>query len=66
MKSPLDDIPARLVRRVAQENTPASQALFSIAACGRREWTITDWAAVLKELDESDETVSQYRALREV
>lgn len=66
MRNPLDDIPARLVRRVAQENTPASRALFDIAAGGRREWSITDWAAVLKELDKSDETVSQYRALREV
>jgi hypothetical protein len=50
----------RLVRRVAQEDSEASAALFHLAAFGRRDWTNQDWARLLAELDASDLTCAQW------
>lgn len=64
--NPLDNIPNRLVRRVVATASPAAEAIFTLAAGSRRGWNITDWAALLKELDNSEETVLEFRALREL
>lgn len=55
----------RLVRRVVATDSPAAEALFSIAARGRRDWTPGDWRVLLKTLDTCNDRVSDWLALNE-
>lgn len=55
----------RLVRRVVATDSPASEALFSIAARGRRDWTPADWRVLLKALDNCNDSVADWLALNE-
>lgn len=47
----LDAVKHRAVRRIAQEDSEASAALFHLAARDRASWTLADWNKLLAELD---------------
>ena len=49
-----------LVRRVAQREDETGEALFTLAAGDRTNWTPTEWQALLADLDADDRTVRQY------
>ena len=55
----------RLVRRVVATDSPAADALFTIAARGRRDWTPDAWRVLLKTLDNCNDRVSDWLALNE-
>lgn len=57
---PLAAYRSRLVRRVAATDTPASAALFNLAASGRKEWTPADWEIILWDIDHSTDTVAAF------
>lgn len=63
--TPLTKAGHRLVRRVAREDSPASAELFALAAAGRRDWTLETWARVLRDLDNCNDRVADWLALRE-
>jgi hypothetical protein len=51
----------RKVRRVVLEDGLHAQQLFDLAASARRDWTLTDWLVLLKELDKCEEQVESWR-----
>ena len=51
------------IRRVAQRSDDASEALFHLAAAGRKDWTGPEWEDVLSELDRCDDTVEDWLAI---
>lgn len=55
----------RKVRAVARETGPHADQLFALAAGQRKEWTRADWEDVLRSLDVCEDTVEDWRALRE-
>lgn len=62
--TPLQQAGHRLVRRVAREDSAASMELFNLAAAGRRDWTPETWARVLRGLDNCNDRVADWLALR--
>ena len=56
----LSTIRGRLVRAVANEDTPYARALFEVLAQRSRSWTHDEWQAAMRELDESRETVAEF------
>jgi hypothetical protein len=64
--NPLDAHNRRKVRRVAKEQGPHADRLFDLAAGGIEDWTYPAWKKVLDSLDSCEETVEQFRAIREL
>jgi hypothetical protein len=47
-------------RTVAAASGPEADALFNVAAGGKRGWTMTEWAAILASLDTCELTVADW------
>ena len=52
----------RKIRRIAQEDSEASAALFHLATRDRASWTLTDWNTLLARLDSCDLTAAAWLA----
>lgn len=57
--------PRRRVCWIAQQDSPAAEELFTLAAHPRRDWTLGDWEAVLKGLDKCKTPVAEWLRERE-
>lgn len=56
----LATIRGRLVRAVANEDTPYATAVFEVVKQRERTWTHDDWQAALREVDASRLTVGEF------
>ena len=52
-----------LVRRAIHREDWVADEIFDRAAEGRTEWTPSEWAALLKELGQCDQTISDWLVL---
>lgn len=57
---------ANRVVRLAAKDPRALWALADIASNCRRAWTLVAWRQLLAELDACNETVADWRAIREL
>jgi hypothetical protein len=62
----LATIRGRLVRAVAGEQGPYSDALFEVLAQRSRNWSFEDWQAALREIDRSTQTVEDFLSAEHV
>lgn len=56
----LASIGRRMVRNVAAGDDQFAEALFAIVLERKRSWEHGEWEATVKELDESQQTVSEW------
>ena len=56
----LQNVAHRLVRRVFLEDTPEAEALFTLAAGEKFDWTPTSWQRILDRLDQCELTIGEW------
>ena len=56
----LADCGRLLVRRAILRDDEIAEAIFEIAANGKREWTPAEWDTLLTELKRTDMTVEEW------